>query len=128
MTHGGQLQRLPPTYGRFMHFKRLNPDEDGTGRLGRNPVFPVLQHLEEAGLAKQRKHHQRRASSWQSSELQLAPDDAPGLIDDAAWSEAVQESIDIVADVAASAGVPSSGRSRSDFGSKQLNSWENDVV
>lgn len=40
-AHGGQLQRLPPVYGAFMLFKRLCPDEDGSGTLGRDPVFPV---------------------------------------------------------------------------------------
>ena len=37
---GGLLQRLPRAYGGFMLVKRLCPDEDGSGMLGREPVFP----------------------------------------------------------------------------------------
>lgn len=40
LERGGLLQRLPRAYGGFMLVKRLCPDEDGSGMLGREPVFP----------------------------------------------------------------------------------------
>ena len=73
LAHGGQIQRLPRAYGSFMLFKRLVADEDGSGTLGKNPIFPGnIQVARAAALRRKQQQQLRRRGTAMHDDVPLS--------------------------------------------------------